>query len=131
MTELIVRSLEPDDAAACARFVAEIPAGEQRFLKEPVEDPVVTFARWHADRRARHLVAARGTDIAGIAAAIPATGWSSHVAELRLIVSPRHRREGVGRQLAGSALTEAIRLGCTHVYVEVVAEQQALVAMFG
>jgi GNAT superfamily N-acetyltransferase len=130
MTEVIVRPLDPDDAAECARFVAEIPEGERRFLKEPVEDPVVTFARWRADGHARYLVAARGGHIAGIAASIPGTGWSSHVAEVRLIVSPGHRREGVGRQLAGSALAEAIRLGCTHVYVEVVAEQEALVAMF-
>ena len=130
MNGVVVRALQADDAAAFARFVEEVPAGERRFLKERLEDPVATFERWRAGAAACRLVGVHGTDIAGIAAAFPGTGWSAHVAELRLIVSPRHRRRGVGRALARRALVEAIKLGCTHVYVEVVAEQRALVSRF-
>jgi L-amino acid N-acyltransferase YncA len=45
-------------------------------------------------------------------------------------VSATHRRQGIGRELAYAALVEALNLGCTQAYVEVVAEQEALVAMF-
>ena len=66
----------------------------------------------------------------GAVAALPGRGWSSHVAELRLIVGAQHRGRGLGRTLARWGLVKALELGCTHVYVEVVAEQQALVTMF-
>ena len=60
----------------------------------------------------------------------PGEGWSSHVAELRVLVARHARSQGLGRSLARAALVEAQQLGCTQAYVEVVAEQDALVAMF-
>ena len=36
----------------------------------------------------------------------------------------------MGRELARSALLEALKLGCSNTYVEVVAEQEGLVTMF-
>ncbi len=69
-------------------------------------------------------------DIVGLAGAFAGSGWSSHVAELRVIVGAGHRRRGVGRTLARAALIEALELDCSQAYVEVVAEQDALVAMF-
>jgi len=36
----------------------------------------------------------------------------------------------IGRDLARGALVEALNLGCRQAYVEVVAEQESLVAMF-
>jgi L-amino acid N-acyltransferase YncA len=36
----------------------------------------------------------------------------------------------MGRALARAALIEALELGCSHTYVEVVAEQEGLVEMF-
>ena len=47
-----------------------------------------------------------------------------------MLVSSNRRGHGVGRALARAALLEALELGCSHAYVEVVAEQEALVAMF-
>jgi ribosomal protein S18 acetylase RimI-like enzyme len=52
------------------------------------------------------------------------------VAKIEVIVAVSHRRRGVGRALARRVLVAAFVLGCTHVSVEVVAEQKALVAMF-
>jgi RimJ/RimL family protein N-acetyltransferase len=122
-----VRALAPTDEAAWLRFAADIPAGEERFLKEDIRDLAILE---------RHtatgcwLVALAGDDIAGAVAALPGTGWSQHVAELRLIVGASHRGAGLGRELARCGLRRALELGCTHVYVEVVAEQTALVGMF-
>jgi ribosomal protein S18 acetylase RimI-like enzyme len=122
-----VRRVNAGDRPAWARFLADVPAGEERFFKDDVSDPA-TFTRWLHDPG--RLVAVAEADIAGAVAALPGTGWSSHVAELRLIVGGSHRGRGLGRRLARHGLAKALALGCTHVYVEVVAEQAALVAMF-
>ena len=123
----LVRRLNAGDRGAWARFLADVPPGEERFFKEDVTDPA-TFERWVADPG--RLIAVADEEIAGAVAALPGTGWSSHVAELRLIVGGPHRGRGLGGRLARDGLVTALELGCTHVYVEVVAEQTALVGMF-
>lgn len=126
-----VRSLSPEDGVAFARFAAAVPEGERRFLKEDLENPEAGFAGMVADRCVRRLVATDPNgDIVGLADAVRGRGWSAHVAELRVLVAATHRRQGIGRALARAALIEALELGCSHAYVEVVAEQDSLVAMF-
>lgn len=125
MTEIEIRPLRPSDEPGLARFRDAIPDGERRFFKE---DPG-SIERWPPPR-GRWLVSIDGAEIVGLAAALPDSGWSSHVSELRIIVAPSHRGRGLGRELARRALREALELGCTLAYVEVVAAQEALVAMF-
>jgi ribosomal protein S18 acetylase RimI-like enzyme len=60
----------------------------------------------------------------------PGALWSSHVAELRLVVGESYRRRGLGRRLARYGLTEAMRLGLRKIMVEVVADKQGDIAMF-
>jgi ribosomal protein S18 acetylase RimI-like enzyme len=57
-------------------------------------------------------------------------GWSSHVGEVRVIVDPDARGRGIGRALARHAVLEALNLGLTKMVVEVVADQEATIAMF-
>ncbi len=119
------------DADEFVRFVAQVPEGERRFLKENLDDPEAAFAGFISETHARRLVAAdEAGRIIGLAGAFPGEGWSSHVAEIRVVVSAASRGRGVGRDLARAALVEALNLACTHAYVEVVAEQAALVDMF-
>jgi RimJ/RimL family protein N-acetyltransferase len=124
---LTIRRLTAADGPAWAGFVADIPPGDERFFKEDLSDPA-TFER--GTRDPGWLVAVCDDSVAGAVSALPGTGWSSHVAELRLIVGGSHRGHGIGRELARRGLIATLELGCTHVYVEVVAEQAALVAMF-
>lgn len=125
---LALRALEPGDRDAWLRFVADVPGGDERFLKEDLADQD-SFAGWVRDPG--RLVAVDGDEVAGTVAALPGRGWSSHVAELRLLVGGSYRGRGIGRALARRGLTTSLTLGCTHVYVEVVAEQESLIAMFG
>jgi L-amino acid N-acyltransferase YncA len=128
---VVVRAMARADGPAFAGFASQVPEGERRFLKEDLDDPVETFASFWRQENGRHLVAVEeGGGIVGVAGAFRGAGWSSHVAELHVLVSPTHRRHGVGRALARAALVEALKLGCSQAYVEVVAEQEALVAMF-
>ena len=66
----------------------------------------------------------------GYVAVVPLQGWSSHVGEVRVIVDPVARGRGVGRALARHAVLTALELGLTKMIVEVVADQEATIAMF-
>lgn len=126
-----VRRLTVADAEEFALFAATVAEGERRFLKEALETSESRFATMVSEPGVHRLIAhlPKGV-IVGMAGVFLGRGWSSHVAELRVLVSSSHRRQGVGRLLAQAALMEALEQGCSHAYIEVVAEQEALVAMF-
>ena len=109
-------------------FFLEIPDEDLTFVKEDVTD-LDTMRGW-AGRPGRRWVAFNGASIIGFAAVLPFTGLSDHVAELRLVVHPGHRRHGVGRALARHALSEAVRAGRRKLIVELGADQRHTIAMF-
>jgi GNAT superfamily N-acetyltransferase len=123
-----IRALEARDQEALERFLRGIPEGDRTFFKEAVDDPAV-LESWVAPGTGRWL-AVRDDDVLGYVAVVPLHGWSSHVGEIRLIVDPQHRGEGVGTALARHAILEALRLGCSKQVVEVLADQEYTVAMF-
>jgi L-amino acid N-acyltransferase YncA len=128
-TEVEIRLVEPTDGDAVRAFFGRVPEGDRTFFREDVLEPGVV-ERWHADPDQRRLVAIVEGDIVGHVAVIRGVGWCAHVGELRLVVDPAHRRHGLGRLLAQRAVVEAIEMGATKLVVEVVAEQEATVAMF-
>jgi L-amino acid N-acyltransferase YncA len=123
-----IRPIEPGDAPTLARFFDRIPESDRTFLKEPVNDPAVV-AEWARPGAARAIAVEDGAVI-GSVAVIPLHGWSSHVGEIRLVVDPDHRGRGVGRALARRAVLDALELSLAKLVVEVIADQEALVAMF-
>jgi ribosomal protein S18 acetylase RimI-like enzyme len=123
-----IRRIEPADRAALERFLDRIPDGDRTFLKEDVADPAVVAA-WTRPGDARSIAVADGA-VRGYVALIPLHGWSSHVGEVRIVVDPACRGRGVGRALARHAVVEALGLGLAKLVVEVVADQEPLIAMF-
>jgi L-amino acid N-acyltransferase YncA len=123
-----IRQLEARDRDALERFLLRIPDGDRTFFKEDVGDPEVVSA-WARPGVARSL-AVEGDVVLGYVAVVPLHGWSSHVGEVRVIVDPDHRGRGLGRALARHAVLEALKLGLTKMVVEVVADQEATIAMF-
>jgi len=123
-----IRRIEPGDREALERFLDEIPDADRTFLKEDVADPDVVAA-WVLPGDARSIAIGDG-DVVGYVAVIPLHGWSSHVGEVRIVVDPDHRGRGVGQALARHAVLEALELGVAKLVVEVIADQEALVAMF-
>lgn len=124
-----VRALTEADLAAVQQFFSRVPEGDRTFFKEDVLN-AAEVSRWASADRGRRLVAVEGSEVIGFTAVVPQHGWSSHVGELRLVVDPSRRGQGLGRQLARAALLEALSLGLSKIYVEVVADQTAAVGMF-
>ena len=125
-----IRPLAAGDTDAVVAFFDRIPAGDQTFFKEPVEG-AATVKAWLADDRSQRLIGIDGNgDVLGYVAVIPGVGWSGHVAELRLVVDPRRRGEGLGRKLATAGLEAAVDAGLSKVVVEVVSEQVSTIALF-
>lgn len=124
-----IRPIEPRDAKGLRSFFDRIPEGDRTFFKEDVHAADIVPA-WVEDTRAKRSVAVGDGEIVGCVAVIPGVGWSSHVGELRLVVDPLRRRQGLGRKLARRGLVDAIRLGLKKIVVEVVADQTPAVAMF-
>lgn len=122
--------LSPDHLDALQRFFAALPDEDVSFMKEDVRDhdQVATFVR--PDGRTFRWVAEHAGEVVGYAALLPFVGWSAHVGELRLAVSPSQRRQGIGRRLAQTAMLSALEAGLSKVVVEVIAEQEAAVRMF-
>ena len=113
---------------ALARFFAELGEGDRTFVKEDVDGPGAV--RGWLDPHRQWLALDADDRVVGFLAVRPLRGWSDHVGEIRLVVHPGHRGAGLGRQLARHALREAVGRGLSKVQVEVVADQEPLLAMF-
>ena len=113
-----------------SEFFARIPDGEQAFLKENTRDPE-TVAAWRGPGPAcREAAFDEAGTLVGVVSVVPELGWSDHVGQLRLLVDPARRGQGIGRELARAALVQAIELGLSKIIVEVFADQQPAINMF-
>ncbi|WP_336027631.1 GNAT family N-acetyltransferase [Geodermatophilus sp. FMUSA9-8] len=119
---------------ALLRFFRSLPEEDLTFIEEEVTDPDVVRSWASGGGSARRFVTVDGDDpggdVAGYVAIRRLTGWSSHVGEVRLVVSPTRRGSGLGRALARHALVTAVGDGLTKLVVEVVAEQGSALALF-
>jgi ribosomal protein S18 acetylase RimI-like enzyme len=137
MTEPEVVELRPEHCEALVRFFTGLPEGDRTFIKEEVEDPAVVQS-WAAgtDAGSRRWLVLAGEDpgpageVLGYVAVRRLPGWSDHVGEVRLVVSPAGRGTGLGRRLARHALGQAVEAGLAKLVVEVVAEQGAALSLF-
>ena len=115
---------------ALVRFFQGLPEGDLTFIEEQVTDPDVVRS-WASDTSpGGRWVAVDGDEVTGYVAVRPLPGWSDHVGEVRLVVSPTRRGTGLGRRLARHALVSAVGDGLAKLVVEVVAEQGAALALF-
>jgi L-amino acid N-acyltransferase YncA len=125
-----LRAPTADDLDALMDFFERVPESERTFFKEPVLDRS-TVENWLGSERGRRGIASERGRVAGYVAVVPLAGWSDHVGEVRLVVDPARRERGLGRALARWALLQALDCELSKLFVEVVAEQDGAVAMFG
>jgi L-amino acid N-acyltransferase YncA len=126
-----IREPSAADLDALLQFFERIPESERTFFKEPVLDRATVEGWLTAERGRRGLALDDDGRVVGYVAIVRLSGWSDHVGEVRLVVDPDQRGKGVGRALARWALLQALEAGLSKLTVEVVAEQEGAVAMFG
>ncbi len=124
-----IRGLGYGDLVALTALFGRVSEGDLTFVKEEIFDPD-RVAAWPRDTSGRRFVALEEGEVVGYLALVPGVGWSSHVADIRLVVDPLRRRRGIGRELAQRALAEAEALGMDKLTVEVLADQPFATELF-
>lgn len=120
--------LEPGRVDGLVAFFDRLPARDLTFIKEDVSADAVRS--WPGGRARQFLALADDGEIAGYVAVLPLVGWSDHVGELRLVVDPSRRGQGIGKALAKRAVIEAVRDGRRKVVVELADDQEPAIGMF-
>lgn len=131
--QVTIRPLMEEDRGALTAFGQSLPKNDLLYLEDDFTNPDIiarlAFAAKAENWRQFVAVADDGVVVAW-AAALRMPGWSNHVADIRLIVTPACRRSGLGMQLAQSIVEAARELGATKVTVDMLAAQTAGQAIF-
>jgi ribosomal protein S18 acetylase RimI-like enzyme len=127
-----VRPLGEDDGDALAAFGAALPEDDWLYLDIDLQSrhTVDRLVRAHAATNWRQLVAVAGEEIVGYANVRTMPGWQSHVGDAHLVISPAHRRRGLGALLAQAIIVAGGELGTVKLVLEMVEEQSAGRAIF-
>ena len=125
---MTIAELQPVHVNALSDLLHRLPDSDVTFIKDDVSPRAVSG--WLQAPGWRWVEVAEDGTVAGLATLMPLTGWSDHVAELRLAVDPATRGQGIGRALAQHAVAEALRAGLLKVVVELPATQQRTIEMF-
>lgn len=123
-----VRPMERDDREAIQAFFLRVPAEDRYFLKEDVSSPrVVEGWAEHLDYdRALPLIAldGNGAVVADAVLIRSRHGAYRDVAQIRVVVDPEHRNQGLGTALMKELCDIAADAGLKRVTTELVAGVQ-------
>lgn len=128
-----IRNLQESDRAALTAFGQGLPKDDLLYLEDDFTHPEIIARLTHAAHAEnwRQIVAVSDSgEIVGYTAALRLPGWSHHVANIRLIVLPSYRRNGLGMQLAQAIVEASRELGATKVTVDMLAALTAGQAIF-
>jgi GNAT superfamily N-acetyltransferase len=132
-TPIELRLMGPGDREAVLAFARELPPHDLLFLPRDITQPKVLDAWVHEIERGAmtSLLAARGDAVIGCATIVrEPLSWSPHVAELRIVVLPSGRGQGLGRVLAEDVFALAIPMGIEKFSAHMTADQAAAIAVF-
>ena len=117
-----IETYRPNDADSVARLWNEC-LSVQQYWNEPTE----TIARQQIQQPSGFFVARFNGDVIGtcIAGYDGIRGWL-----YRVVVSPQHRGQGIGRQLTDQAVRYLRALGCVKVNLQVLASNETAVRFY-
>ena len=127
MSDVTIREFQAGDAEAFFELNREWI--QRYFWLEPADLEVL----WHPkeailDVGGRIFMAVRGETRVGCCALIPIAPGEYELA--KMAVSPAERRQGIGRRLIETAITEADSMGATRLYLESNAILPGAVALY-
>jgi GNAT superfamily N-acetyltransferase len=128
-----LRLMGPGDRDAVLAFARELPPHDLLFLPRDISQPKVLDAWMRELERGAltSLLAVRADAVLGCATIVrEPLSWSPHVAELRVVVLPSARGQGLGRILSEEAFALAVPLGIEKVTAQMTADQAGAIAVF-
>ena len=130
--EVSIRRLDEDDHAALLAFGAGLPEDDWLYLEDDLQSQeiITRLINAHAAENWRQLVAMADDQLVAYGAVRRLHGWSSHVADIQLIISSDWRHGGLGTAMAQGIFEAARELGVAKVIVEMVEEQSFGRAIF-
>ncbi len=132
-TALELRFLERGDEQAMLEFAQRLPAHDLLFLRRDITDPdtVDEWIRDVEDGYRTTIVAAEGDRVVGYASvASDRLSWTRHVAELRILISPRMRGKRLGRLVTEQAFALAKERDVKKMMAQMTTDQEAAIKVF-
>lgn len=130
---VVIRPFARADVAEVGRFAEELPEHDLLFLSRDIKHARV-IAAWLAAVDAgeiESIVAIVEERIVATTAVVrDPLGWSPHVAEIRLLVSPSMRGRGIGRALLDASIRLATEGGATKLIARMTPDQAGAIALF-
>lgn len=127
------KPMHAGDEAAVLAFARALAPHELLFLPRDIREPKVVRA-WFREMEAGHLatiLAWQGQTVVGCATvARDPHAWSSHVAEIRALVSPAARGLGLGQRLIEEAFQLAVAGGAVKICAQMTTDQKSAIAVF-
>lgn len=135
MTDLpiVIRRFKPEDFEPMQRFTRALPEHDLLFLSRDLKHRKVLEAWLEAveDGFIDSFVAEDGDAIVGTCALVrDPLGWSTHIGEVRLLVSPQLRGQGVGRRLLGEMFKAAEARELKKLIAQMTPDQRTAIRLF-
>ena len=131
--EIEFRLMSQADEAAVLDFARQLPVHDLLFLPRDISEPKV-LAAWikEIERGAiTSLLAVKAGRVVGCGTLVrDALSWSPHVGEIRNVVSPDVRGQGVGRALSQETFALALSVGLEKLLVQMTVDQTGAIAIF-
>lgn len=129
----VLRPMVVGDEDAVANFYKSLAHDDMLFLREDLSRPEIV-KRWAADAgdvSVTSILAEIDGQIVGQASLHrnrPA--WSSHVAEIQVVVAPSARRSGLGTLLTEEVFVNAVQSGIEKILAEMTPDQTGARSVF-
>jgi L-amino acid N-acyltransferase YncA len=131
--EVTLRFMTEDDADLALSFASSLPQHDIVFLHRDITQ-AAGIAAWLADIEQGLegvILAVAGDAVVGYSSVSRSPlSWSRHVAELRVVVGPDARGQGLGRALTAEAFRIAEDLGVRKMVAQMTIDQQGALHTF-
>jgi RimJ/RimL family protein N-acetyltransferase len=128
--KVTLRLSEPRDRDAVLAMIRELPEHDLLFLARDMTDPAVV-TEWLEETNNTRILAVEGGRVCGYAAihrsSVP---WSTHVADLRVMVAVGDRGHGLGRILTQEAFAWALDAGMEKITAQMTLDQKGAISVF-
>lgn len=131
------RLMDPSDALslqeAINKFVSNLPASDLVFLRMDITQPQVVEEWIDNVKRGRTvtLLAELDGEIVGYGNLhLSSLQWTQHIGEVRVLVASKHRKFGIGKELAADMIQIAYEKGLSRVVAHIASTQPRVRAMF-